>query len=390
MCQHKRKYADRDGSIYLVTLVTIAAIVSMVLIGMSLRSSSNEQSTLTEQMLKGSNGVLNAAEYSIEKMVSDPQWRTNAKKGTILNAVAFGDGTYTSTVVDADTDLIPTFDTTAYRVTATSTLDTARVSASIEIQTSEVDYVAALKSYSAKHYWALDEHSSPSTAFDLIGNYDGTYLVPSVAASSTNDEGGIVPVFANANDNVSVPWGKDFKLKNGSVSLWMHCTGAVRSEYYSLLGMDCSLNGVPTLSVGVWYYGIDAYIDDDKVYGVQNHALTNTDSIDTNRWYHIVVTWGSGGLKVYIDGVLSESNLTNLDGMTTAGAGAGGEQPLYIGGGFDTSTASTPKEGFDGSVAHVAFFDKQLTGLEIAELAAIKPDLQKFSLVGDSWARVFE
>ncbi len=386
------RYADssRRGSIYLITLITVVAIVSMVLIGVSLRSSGNTRSALIEEMAKGGNGVLDASEYAIKVIESDPLWRLAAQSGKVFEKMAVGDMSYSATVVDGGTGTKPVYTTSTYRVIATAEKSTAKSSASIEILATEMDYAAYLRTMGAVHYWALDESSNPPQAIDQIGLYHGSYLKPSVAGAGYNDEAGLVPVLADDNDYVSVPWGESFEIENGTIAMWVKCTGASKWSNYSFLGMDYKLNGVPAINMAIWGYGIKVYINDEGEYRWSSALSTPLDTIAPNTWHHVAMIWGDKGLAIYIDGVERASKGSNTNGLKSAKAGDGGEQPLHIGAGYNTSVPSTPEDGFDGSVAHVAIFDVQLNPAQIAELAAIKPDKLNLSLVEDSWVRVFE
>jgi len=391
---YKQKETTRHGSIYLVTLITVTAIVSMVLIGVSLRSSSNVQSALIEGMSEGSNGILNASEYAFEVISSDPLWRITAQSGKIFNQFTIGDLTYTGSVTDSGTGIAPTYTTSTYRVKVSSATGLTASSAQVDLFANEMGYSSAyLTSLSALHYWPLDEDSNPALAVDLINAKDGSYRDTSVAGAGMNDEAGLVPVFAGlvgTPDHIEVPWAADFEQANGSISLWMNCTGPDSWRNYAILGMEYVLNGMPVICINVKNYGVKVYLEDTGNYNSSNFVSTVDDFITPGTWYHVVATWGVDGLRLYVDGVLKSSDPTNTDGVTTAKLGDGGQQPLHIGGGYGFFMSIPFVDGFEGSVAHVVFFKKQLTAVEVAELAAIKPDLLQFTLVNDSWVRVFE
>ncbi len=382
--------SSRRGSIYLITLITVTTIVSMVLIGVSLRSSGNVKSAMIEEMSRGSNGVLDASEYALEVITSDPLWRLTAQSGKVFEKISVGDQVYWGKVVDQYTGAKPTYDTSTYRVTVTSRRNGIKSSASIEIFATEMDYTDYLSSAGAIHYWALDETSNPPNALDKIGAYHGNYLKPSVAGAGYNDDAGLVPVFDDDDDYVSVPWGPSLEINSGTIAMWVNFTGSSKWSNSSFLGMDYRLEGVPAINMSIWGHGVNVYINDDGEYRFNSALSTPIDVITPNVWHHIVMSWGNMGLFIYIDGVEMASNSSNTDGLKTAKAGEGGEQPMHIGGGYNTSWISTPEDGFEGSVSHVAIFDEQLSAAKIAELAAIKPDKLILSIVEDSWARVFE
>ncbi len=379
------------GSIYLITLITVAAIVSMVLIGVRLRLATTGKSQLVEQMSEGNTGVLDATEYALQKITDDVDWNTTAQTGVVFADFTLGDSTYSSSVVDAATGLTPTVGTTNYRVQVASDHNTVHSAAQIEVFCSKVDYLAVLNKLGVVHYWPLNEvRESPQALDELYENHHGTYLVPTVAGAATNDEGALVPLFADANDSIEVPWSGTLKTNNGSISLWMNLTNESKFATTSLLGALYKSGGKASINISIWNFGVSTYICDDGTFSYSNFATSASDAIAPNTWHHIVMTWGNDGLFTYIDGVEAARNAANTMQLTTERANKGGEQPLYIGSGYLLTPFMNSVKGFDGSLAHVAFFTSQLRPAEIAELAAVKPDLSGTSIVEDSWVRVFE
>lgn len=385
-----KKSQSRHGSIYLITLITVAAIVSMVLIGVRLRASANDQSAIIEQMSIGSMGVLSGSEYALELMDSDPMWKVTAQTGSAYTPFTLNGVTYSGTILDADTAVAPTYGTTTYRMVSSSQLDTVSSSASIDVLTSKYDYIKHLEKLSAIHYWPLNEQSNPATAFDLIGLCDGAYLDPNAAAGDMNDEAGYVPVFVDSNDHISVPFKIDFKQQVGAVSLWMKFTGSFSSNTHGLLGMQYQAGGLPTLNIAIWEDRFYAYIDNDNVISYSKFIITGSGTVLADTWQHIVLSWDSSGMHLYVDGIEEASTSTNTGGVDTARWDQGGEQPLLLGGAFVLVGGGASQAGTIGSVGHIAYFSSSMTPAQVSELSAIKPDKLFFSLVQDSWVRVFE
>jgi len=386
--------SSRHGSIYVLTLLTVAAVGSMILIGAKLRSSSNSGAQVIEDMNANSTGVLDAAELAIGQIKNDTSWKVNAQKGVVFSDFTLGDRDYSSSVIDADTLAVPTLSTSIYRVQVESQHGIVQEQARFDLNASTVDYLAFLKGYGLELYWPLNEATTSTTAEEIVWVApitNGTYLDPNGAGQETNDEGGIVPVFGSIGDHVEVPWSNSFIASDGTFSLWMKYTGPNRSFINRpFLGMECALNGNTAFNVCVYYSSLWFYIDDDDTWGAPNLAITGSNTIMANQWYHIAVSWGSAGQKVYIDGKLAGSTAANTDGLDSATKANGGRQPLMIGGGENVNLNTTPMTYFDGSVAHVAMMTSQLSDAQVAEIAAVKPDLYEFSLVEGSWVRVYD
>jgi len=388
----KHHFHTRHGSIYLVTLVTVAAIVSMIFIGLSLRTANNSKSALIELTVESGMGVFDATEVAFEHITTDPIVRVNAQAGTIFGPLEVNKGgnILTSTVVDSATGLKPTYDTLTYRVNVNSSNDIANANAQIDVLATPYDYLTYLGKLNIKHYWPLSEHSKPTQAFDVEGSYHGKYWDPAVAGASYNEEGGPVPVFADANDFVTIPYDGDFKQSEGAISLLVRLTGTDKfGQSYAILGTIFQTDE-PALNVALHRNAVYTYLNDTGVYNSRYLLNTAMDTITVGQWHHIVVSWGLAGLSIYIDGRLMANDSSNTAELSTAKNALGGEQPWLFGGGYNMFRSPPPKDGFLGSVAHVALFDKQPIDSQVASLAAVKPDLRTYSLVADSWVRVFE
>ncbi len=383
-------YTNKNGSIYLITLVTVAAIVSMVLIGVQLRMATNSQSAIIEQMSEGNTGVLDATEYALQKITDDESWATTAQSGKVFADYALGDSSYSSSVVDAATGLTPTADTTIYRVQVASDHSTVHSAAQIDLLCDKVDYLAVLAAFGATHYWALNETFGTTTAIEQIdSSCDGTYLDPNVTGAGTNTEGGIVPVFAGATDQVQFKRCSDFGSDSqGTVSLWMKLTGTHNTTNYGIFGMLVKKDGKPAINLSVSSTTLIAYIDQWEVFNFANFAKSTSGVITVGQWHHIALSWGPKGLTIYVDGAKVANKSSNTMGIWSFG---GSRTPDFnIGSAYTVMDGSQPPAGFEGSIGHFAVLADQLSDSQIIDLAAIKPDLRSTAIVEDSWVRVFE
>jgi hypothetical protein len=378
------------GSVYLVTLITVAAIASMVMIGMTLRSATSSKSTLIEEMSKTNTDILNAAELTLQTVQSDTKWKTTAQSGVALPKQTINGITYASTVKDADTDTTPTDTTTNYTLMMSATQDSIQHVSELTINYDSIDYEAYVDDLSAEFYWPLTEPEKSANALEPISSNNGVYL-DSNSGAGTNDEGAPVPVFANSSDQVSVPWDSKFKQGRGSLSCWIKYTGPSNDySVYPFIGMNYQSGGHPSLNISIFNTAVWAYTSDDGVHSYGRLAFTSSGAVKLNTWHHITITWGgSGGLMIYIDGALAGQNASNTLGIDTASKFSGGEQPLFLGSGYDIGSGSTPRKGFLGSLCHVVLYDNELTADEISDLAEIRPDEAFFGLVADSWTTVY-
>ncbi|MBO6514783.1 MAG: hypothetical protein JJ974_12545, partial [Phycisphaerales bacterium] len=222
----------------------------------------------------------------------------------------------------------------------------------------------------------------------LIDNCTGVYLDPSVVGTSTNDEGGISPIFSDSNDHVEIDPCSDFRYDpEGTVSLWVKTPENPSYSAKGLLGMRTEYSGAAALSLVIIDTAISVYLDDDEAYSAYGHAAAPIGSIERGVWSHVAFSWGARGLYVYVNGDLVASNTYNQDSLFTY---SGRWAPtLHIGRGILVIPSTTSEIGFDGSIAHVAFLQNQMDDADIKDLAAVKPDLNEFSVVDGTWTKVF-
>lgn len=380
----------RTGSIYLVTLITVAAIVTMVLVGMRLRSSSNSQSALIETMTESNRGIQDATEYALQMVADHPAWMTLAEKGKAFDPMTVGETSYSSTLIDTDTMSIPTATTSNFRMQLTATRGVVSESAEIDFICSKVDYFSFVNDLGANSYWKLNESRGDASAINSIWNWDGDYLDPSITGTETNDEGAQVPLFNASNDHIEVPYDSDLKHSNGTFSLWMKTPGVTGLNTYGILGMQYAKDDNPALYLVLLENALYAFVNDSGSFDL-NQEVGPSSTITPDTWHHIALTWGNDGLTIYLDGVESAKNTDNISGTGSARWNKGGEQPLKIGAANIGLSGNYRQLGFKGSIAHVVYFRNiQLPADKIAELAAIKPELSELSIVEGSWGRVFD
>lgn len=334
---------------------------------------------------------MDAAEYAIQVIASDSNWNTTAQSGSAFSKFDFDGGVLSSSVIDVDTGEIPTTSTTSYRVQLTSEYDFDKQVVQFDIFSNSFNYKEHLVGLSTVQYWPLNESSGSTVASNEIGMSTAEYLSLQTSGQSANDEGGLVAVFANDADPVEAMWVSNLAQKSGSVSAWIKFTGPERdSVAYPFLGMDYEESGNPTLNMAVYNSAVWVYVNETGSYGIDSATWTTSGTIQQDTWHHVVLNWGRSGIEIYIDGALAESNPLNTEEVASARARNGGEQPLYIGGGYNMFNASTPYTGFLGSVSHVAYIAKALTADEVKELAELKPaPVGNVQIIENSWASVY-
>lgn len=382
----------RSGSIYVMTIITVAAITSIVLIGISLRNSFNSKALIIEQQHINAEATLSSSEYAIAQVLQDKQWATTAQSGKVFSDFTLGETTYTAAVTDTDTSTTPTYGTTSYHFELQSVSGIADERTAFDVEYTRFDYASFIDSMSAISYWPLNEYDSPTTAEDALFVRDGTYQKPEVAAATTNEEGAPVPEFNDAWDHVEVPWSGNFRKNNGSISMWIYHTNTNALDISGIFGcLYDSWGSAPTISIFILNNALIAYVDEDGDYDYGQFAITSANKIKLNQWHHILVNFGNTyGLQIYVDGQLEAQNTGNTEGIDTAAYAFGGRQPFRIGSAFGVYSSYTTNEGFKGSIAHVAFLEDSLTADQAAEIAKTVPDDVSVDFLQDTWVGVFD
>ena len=95
--------------------------------------------------------------------------------------------------------------------------------------------------------------------------------------------------------------------------------------------------------------------------------------IDAGRDYHLAVSFGEDGLRVYLDGRLSAWNLSMTSGIEN------NPESLILGGNSWWRTAERPDKIYDhlnGTISEFAIYDAQLDQAGVSELAGLEPPVE--------------
>ncbi|WP_269583251.1 LamG-like jellyroll fold domain-containing protein [Roseibium sp. Sym1] len=116
---------------------------------------------------------------------------------------------------------------------------------------------------------------------------------------------------------------------------------------------------------------ITAYLCDNKIYirqqsdSASEYLKVQNVEIAANTAYHLAVTFGEDGLKVFLNGELVAAEPEFKQGLDM------NERSLVIGasGAWRKDDAHTASQQFDGTISDVMVFDEQLAGEDMAALA---------------------
>jgi len=197
----------------------------------------------------------------------------------------------------------------------------------------------------------IDIRNSAAVHVDL--DMPGFHIVPVADAVGTNPglaHGGVrfardgargftnTAVRFDGNDDfVRIPHHDDYLLHHGTVSFWFYSQSLAGDR--ALVSKDSA--GYDTgghLHVYTDGATLKARIqaDGSSPYGTGNSFEVGRSGLTTNTWNHVTVTIGAGGLQLYLNGALVDTEVYP-GGLATSSGGIGNYEPMVIGAGTESS-----------------------------------------------------
>ena len=201
---------------------------------------------------------------------------------------------------------------------------------------------------------------------DVPGLNQGDGVHPN-AAGVAQIAGRLVPqaMLAAAASGALVAPSEPLLLANGTIEVWFNADDV--SARQGLFSKDAAGQGTgghisAAIQNGVVSVGIEGLTGGAFVQGA---VQADTDT-------HLVFTFGAGGMQLFINGVLVDSD-GFTGGLDIGVDGLGNFEPLVLGALIDASpnrSAGTPTNSFAGTLDELAIYDRALTADEIQQLFA--------------------
>jgi len=180
--------------------------------------------------------------------------------------------------------------------------------------------------------------------------------------------------FDGSDDYLMIPHHADYLLDAGSVSFFMYPTSLTGSQ--GLFSKDSAGFGsgghLHIYSSGSRIAAqIQTTSGDPYGTGTTVSLQSSTGALSLNQWYHVLVTWGDGQLRLYLNGVLV-SKADHLGGLGTTSGGSGNARPIVLGASATNSGANsvTPlKDYFAGRMDDVRIYDVPMDAAQALKLA---------------------
>lgn len=206
--------------------------------------------------------------------------------------------------------------------------------------------------------WNFNEGDG-TIAYDSSGNYNnGTITL----ASWTNGVNGSALLFNNEgeeNEYVSISDDESLDLSNdGSVEAWVKINSFQDFAGIVHKGSLASFSD-EAYTLQFWDSGrniLFSFVNDAGGYG----EVESNQNLNTDEWYHLVGTWDSSAIKLYINGELDNEE-TNI-----AGSARNTDGSIQIGTQLTENYPGYGYFGFDGIIDQVAIYNTALTATEIS------------------------
>lgn len=175
--------------------------------------------------------------------------------------------------------------------------------------------------------------------------------------------------FDGINDYVTIPHSPAYELDEGSISIWFNSTRL--ADFDTLFSKDASF------SAEGGHLTIDFTAADQIEVRLQRSTAPANNIVgssglvlDDGDWHHVVFTFGSGGMALYVDGALQDTN-PYTGGMRGEPGDTPNREPIALGAsrtGSNPGSAAPSGGYFDGLMDDVEIFNTALTAAEVTDL----------------------
>ena len=250
-----------------------------------------------------------------------------------------------------------TYDSVGNRLTETRASTSATSSYNEGDQLTQVvtsssnPYPAQVDADGAQPYWRLGETTGTSFA-SSIGSYTGTWTgspTLGVTGALNSDTNKAVTLNGSSQYGTVTSASQLSKTNNFSIELWLKRSKNAASQ--AVLGKPLTTT-TKSENYGIWL-DTSNKVRFEVGNGTNSQTVTSAAAVDTN-WHHIVATFASGSLKLYLDGSLSASATASFSTTATNSST------------LDVGRAGTSNY-YGGSLDEIAIYGSALTATQIAD-----------------------
>ncbi|MGW2016678.1 LamG-like jellyroll fold domain-containing protein [Streptomyces sp. NPDC001927] len=254
------------------------------------------------------------------------------------------------------------YDSSTERVTAVSdSAGTWKISAPAYSAGSE-SYASAVRAAAPVNYWRMGDSSGAAAADDISSGADGSYrdgvTLGQIGAFAAGDDGAIG--LDGIEGTVEVPADALEGATALSVETWFRTDkpGGV------LLGLqNTELGTLPAMHNPSLLVDVNGKLRGHLWRGSTATPTISSNTVTDSQWHHVVITGGTAGQSLYLDGVKigSLAGAVKPESLAHVYLGAGHSSPGWDGG----STYGV--RYFNGSMDEAAFYTKELSAQAVME-----------------------
>lgn len=206
-------------------------------------------------------------------------------------------------------------------------------------------------------YWPLSHTSS----YSQVGS--NGVIVGGLTSVIGPSAGGSAVGFSSTSSYISIPPYTITGSTNRKLSVFGFVKYNTDGDQYFVSKSDSSTPNNRMFFMGRTSSKLNVRFSSDGVTTVKDYS--STDTLQNNTWYHCGFTYISNTLKLYINGSEIGSTRTTDTAMTSLFNSTA--SPL-INGLWNSTETIGGQSGMVGSVAHITFFNEQLTNSQVASL----------------------
>jgi Tfp pilus assembly protein PilV len=216
-------------------------------------------------------------------------------------------------------------------------------------------------------HWPLNEDSGV-IANDITGGNDGQ-IIGDVQLTETGPTGfGTCYGFDGSAEYVEIPHSDRYLLDEGTITFWFYANDT--SYRQGLLSKDAKMMGTGGhLDISL-FHGVTA-----RLQSTTGEAYVQSGGLMKDRWYHVSLTFGSSGMRLYLNAVSVNTDLFG-SGLGLSSGGIGNYEPIVIGASTvasDAESATPTSYPFTGLIDDVRIYDRKLTPTQIVDVYKSNP-----------------
>ncbi|MEM9418111.1 MAG: LamG-like jellyroll fold domain-containing protein [Planctomycetota bacterium] len=212
------------------------------------------------------------------------------------------------------------------------------------------------------------ESERGGTAVDEIGVGNGSFVSSVNAGVAGFGDGGTSIEFNGSDAFVEVPHNSAYLLDRGTLSFWFRANDLSGTQ--GLIAKDAtSYQDGGHFRVITNGSRLEVRLQSDSS---SHYVQSANGSLSASTWHHVAVGFGSGGLQLYLDGALVDSD-SYAGGLGPSSGGTGNAEPWTFGvDQWTSSSGSTSGWGYPyhGRLDDIRLYDQNLDADQVADLFA--------------------